>query len=143
MSVFGKLGNSLPEVLVVEDNTDLQQLLRTYLESVKGKLVCAETKKGAEALIEKSLARNRRFRLLVFDYRLPDGNGLQLLKDLRKKIGYKQTPVIMISGDLLPSRMEEIRASFEQVKVMRKPLRMKDFKQHVLAALGERELVNK
>ncbi len=142
MRAFGKRRTGYPEILVVEDDRDLQELLKTYLEQVECRLVFTETMKDAEAMISGSAADpGKTYRLLVLDYRLPDGNGLQLLKNVRKTSGYKQVPVILISGDLLPSRMEEIRSRFEQVSVMRKPLNMRDFKRKVMEALGEPKTV--
>jgi len=59
-----------------------------------GGVQVSEAGSCAEAL---GLARNTEFDAAVFDYRLPDGDGLDLLRLLRKEgIGF---PVIMLSGE--------------------------------------------
>jgi two-component system, OmpR family, KDP operon response regulator KdpE len=77
-------------ILVVEDEADIRRFLRLTLES-EGHEVheAADLKRG---LIE---AGTRRPDLLVLDLGLPDGNGIELIRDLR---GWSTAPVIVLSA---------------------------------------------
>lgn len=80
------------KVLVMDDEPLARLMVCSALESC-GVLV-SEAGSCAEALV---LARNTEFDAAVFDYRLPDGDGLDLLRILRKEgVGF---PVIMLSGE--------------------------------------------
>ena len=77
-------------ILVVEDEADIRRFVRLTLES-EGHEVheAADLKRG---LIE---AGTRRPDLLVLDLGLPDGNGVELIRDLR---GWSTAPVIVLSA---------------------------------------------
>ena len=77
-------------ILVVEDEADIRRFVRLTLES-EGHEVheAADLKRG---LIE---AGTRRPDLLVLDLGLPDGNGTELIRDLR---GWSTAPVIVLSA---------------------------------------------
>ena len=66
-------------VLIVEDEQIIRNTLREFLTS-EGFLV-AEAASTAEAL---NLARQRDFAVAICDVRLPDGDGIQLLKRLKQ-----------------------------------------------------------
>ena len=77
-------------ILIVEDDLTFSRILNAFLEKngfdVKVK---NSVKDGFEALAKES------FDLALFDYRLPDGNGLELLQKVRTE--YKM-PVIMMTS---------------------------------------------
>jgi len=77
-------------ILIVEDDLTFSRILNAFLEKngfdVKVK---NSVKDGVEALSKGS------FDLALFDYRLPDGNGLELLQKVRTE--YKM-PVIMMTS---------------------------------------------
>jgi two-component system response regulator HydG len=77
-------------ILIVEDDLTFSRILNAFLEKngfdVKVK---NSVKDGLDALAKES------FDLALFDYRLPDGNGLELLQKVR--VEYKM-PVIMMTS---------------------------------------------
>lgn len=77
-------------ILVVEDEADIRRFVRLALES-EGHEVheAVDLKRG---LIE---AGTRRPDLLVLDLGLPDGDGIDLIRDLR---GWSTAPVIVLSA---------------------------------------------
>jgi len=80
------------KILVLDDEPLVRLMVCSKLEHC-GALV-SEAGNCAEAL---GLARNTDFDAAVFDYRLPDGNGLDLVRMLRREgIGF---PVVMLSGE--------------------------------------------
>lgn len=77
-------------VLVIEDEAAIRRFVRSALEEENYRVFEAETL--ARGLIE---AGTRKPDLLVLDLGLPDGDGLQLLRELR---GWSSVPVIVLSA---------------------------------------------
>ena len=82
-------------VLHVEDDSLVADAVRMFLEGEGWSVeTCAD---GASAL--EKLERGERFDVLIFDFKLPDANGIGLIKHTRKLAHRQQTPIIMFSGD--------------------------------------------
>lgn len=78
------------EILIVEDEIGLGKSLNNYL-SLEGFIVeVAQTLRKARESVEEEPD------LIVLDWTLPDGNGIELLRELRKK--EVLTPVIMLTA---------------------------------------------
>lgn len=85
-------------VLVVDDHRNIRLSLRLTLEEEGAIVTEAETFKEGADLISHSLEQTEpAFDLMLFDIRLPDGNGLDLLRKLAEKGVASQ--VIVISGE--------------------------------------------
>ncbi len=77
-------------ILLIDDDVELAQMLREYLESAHCRLTLAHT--GAHGL---DLLAQDDFDLVLLDLMLPDGNGLDLLKQYRQR---SRRPVIMFTA---------------------------------------------
>ncbi len=118
MEIHGK-------VLVLDDEPLVRLMARTQMERL-GALV-SEASTCVEAF---ELACNTEFESGVFDYRLPDGNGLDLVRRLRKAgIGF---PVVILSGEAL-----EVDAEAEEGLGIRAVLPKPFDAERVAAALSE------
>ena len=82
-------------VLIVEDEFVNRELLRMYLEN-EYELIFAET--GAEA-VESIRAHLDTLSLVLLDLILPDMNGLEILRGVRKDIDLSRIPVIVLTSD--------------------------------------------
>lgn len=81
------------KILCVEDNEDMLFLLRDRLQWEGYGVVEAMTmKEGRERLAHNG------FHLLLLDLMLPDGDGLDLLSEVRASERWKGLPVIVLSG---------------------------------------------
>jgi len=78
------------QLLLVDDDTDLTELLSEYLSNEGYQVLCAHSADDAETILA-----GQRFDLLVFDIMMPGRTGLDLLQSLRPGL---QTPVIMLTG---------------------------------------------
>lgn len=78
------------QLLLVDDDTDLTDLLGEYLANEGYEIRCAHSADEAERLLQQ-----HRFDLLVFDIMMPGRSGLELLQSLRPAL---QTPIIMLTG---------------------------------------------
>ena len=78
-------------ILCVEDNMAVQEFNKSLLE-VKGfTVVSAMTIADAKKAIEREIPN-----LIILDINMPDGNGLNFLRELRKT---SQVPVLVLTGD--------------------------------------------
>ncbi|WP_291386672.1 MULTISPECIES: response regulator transcription factor [Achromobacter] len=77
-------------ILLIDDDVELAQMLREYLEPHQCRLTLAHT--GSQGL---SLLAQDDFDLVLLDLMLPDGNGLDLLKHYRQR---SRRPVIMFTA---------------------------------------------
>ena len=83
--------NSL-RLLIIEDDPDQRELIREQVEDRfgRGTVVGVGTRK--EAMSHDA----SKFDLILTDYNLPDGTGMDVLADIRAKC---TTPVIMVTGE--------------------------------------------
>ncbi len=79
-------------ILLVEDNEDTLRYLATVLRRRGHDVVTADTIAAARQAVSRA---GRPFELLLSDIELPDGNGLELMRDLR---GRGEIPGIAMSG---------------------------------------------
>ncbi|MDZ8117256.1 response regulator [Pontiella agarivorans] len=80
------------KVLVLDDEPLVRLLICSKLEQAGAQV--SEAGCCADAL---KLMRNTRFDAALFDYRLPDGNGIDVVRLLRKE-GF-ELPIAMLSGE--------------------------------------------
>jgi len=77
-------------ILIVDDDTELTELLTQYLEPEGFVVVCAH---DGESAVKKAL--NQMFDAIVLDVMLPKLNGFEVLKAIREHL---QTPVLMLTA---------------------------------------------
>ncbi len=84
-------------VLHVEDDALVADFVNMTLS---GEGWSVETCANGAAALER-LQSGARYDILIFDNRLPDTNGLELIRQTRALAHRQQTPIIMLSGDEL------------------------------------------
>lgn len=77
-------------VLIIEDEKEIRRFLRTALEDESLRVFDAETLQ--RGLIE---AATRKPDLVILDLGLPDGDGIDFIRDFRQ---WSQTPIIVLSA---------------------------------------------
>lgn len=80
-----------PNVLIVEDDSALQQMLTWELEELGYAVTATASCRGT-----RSLPSQHRFDLALLDCQLPDGNGIELMEELHTR--QPGLPVIISSG---------------------------------------------
>jgi class 3 adenylate cyclase/DNA-binding response OmpR family regulator len=93
MSDAHKSAGKNPLVLLVEDDADLRELLRSTLE-----IFGLSVSSAADVATAIELFRDRRFSLVITDFNLPDANGKILVKTIRESD--VDIPVILVSGKI-------------------------------------------
>jgi len=80
-----------PLLLVVDDDPDILRVLRANLELNEFSVVTADSCDSARKVFDE-----KRPDLIILDLMLPDGDGIQLCRDLRKT--HPEIPVIMLTA---------------------------------------------
>ena len=93
-------------VMIVEDHADFRDLMEVLLDSQPDIELLAK----AGSLVE-ARAQAARFELdvAVLDLGLPDGNGADLIADLRR--ASNEVRVLVLSASLDPARIEKARSA--------------------------------
>jgi len=86
----------MAHLLLLEDDTTFSKLLNSFLGKHGHKVKVCSTIKDARAAIVNSLDENDPFEVLMLDYRLPDGNSVDFLKQVRSE-GNRTPAFIMTS----------------------------------------------
>ena len=91
------------KILLVDDSEDNSSLVKIILNQVGADVTVASSVHEALDKIEENY-----FNLVITDIEMPDGNGYQLLADVRKAIG-KHLPVISFSAHSAGQQYETIK----------------------------------
>jgi len=78
-------------ILIIDDNKEIVFGLTKLLEEAKFEIYSAYTLDDANQIIDK-----QNYDLIILDWMLPDGSGVNFLKKQRK--AYLQTPVLLLSS---------------------------------------------
>lgn len=81
----------MARILLVEDDVSFCTMLSTFLQKKQYEVETAFTARDAYAFLDK-----QEFDLVISDVRLPDGEGLEILQEVKKKNPSRQ--VIMMTG---------------------------------------------
>jgi signal transduction histidine kinase len=84
--------SSLPHVLLVDDEPDMRRFLHSQLED---RYAISEASSGAVAL---ELVKTHHFSLILLDFMMPEMDGIEVMKRLRKNAETRATPVIMLTA---------------------------------------------
>lgn len=98
----GHSNTSLRHILIVDDDELLNALFSQFLQT-KG-FITSSVHSLASAL--QILEAGTEIDLILLDYQLADGNGLQLLSSMNNHVSLQSPPVIMISGNEDPDFLE-------------------------------------
>ena len=79
-----------PKVIIVEDERQIRRFVRAALEEEGCRVFESET--SAQGLIESG---NQKPDLVVLDLGLPDGNGIDFIRDLR---AWSDVPILVLSA---------------------------------------------
>ncbi len=113
-------------ILVVEDDADLSDLLKTFLESEGHRVTLAGS---GTAALEMMTRRAIRPDLVLTDFNLPRGlDGLGVARRLREMFG-DALPVIVLTGDICPTTL--LNTSVQDCVQLSKPVKLHQLTQHI------------
>lgn len=112
------------KILVIDDEEVIRIVLTIHLGSAGYKVVCAET--GSNGL---KLALSDVFNLIITDFKLPDMNGLEIIKAIKAQ--KPDVPVMMMSGLIDDELIKEVK-SHGAIEYIKKPF----LKETILTAIA-------
>lgn len=90
-------------VLVIDDDPNLQELVRVLLGNIGIDVVSAGTAgAAAQVLRQKPLPH-----LVLLDLMLPDVSGLELLRQMRAKEVFNELPIVILSALADPEQIRD------------------------------------
>jgi len=111
------VGNiSLQRILLADDEPDILEISRIALETVGGYEV-AVCESGTEFL---KLLPEFQPDLVIIDALMPDMNGLEVLAEMRRMVGFEDVPAVFLTGLVLERDLRDLRAS-GAVDIITKP----------------------
>ncbi|MBE0438795.1 MAG: hybrid sensor histidine kinase/response regulator [Gammaproteobacteria bacterium] len=81
------------EILVVDDVESIRQYMRQVLKPLQANIT--EASDGDQAF---ELIKNNEYDIVFMDIEMPGESGLEVIKRVRKQLGYKFTPIIVMTG---------------------------------------------
>jgi CheY-like chemotaxis protein len=100
MAIDPVTGHVLPKILVVEDDQDLLQMIKTMLQSV-GEITLARDGQEALDLLKSGFRPN----VIVTDLMMPRIDGLTLAKTLKNDPNIGNIPLVMLTAKSGPMDM--------------------------------------
>ncbi len=125
-------------LLIVEDNATHRKILA--LQAQSWGMSAHPTESGAEAL--KLLSLRGHFDLAILDMQMPEMDGLELAKEIRKFPEYRDLPLVMLSS-LSISRNEIEAAQVDFAATLNKPIKqfqLQDVLSHILGEQSKQTL---
>lgn len=121
------VASNKPLALIVDDEADIRELLSMTLERMDVDSCEAETISDAKQLLESNT-----FNLCITDMRLPDGNGLELIREINKN--HPSIPVAMLTAHgNMDTAIEALKSgAFDFIN---KPVELKTLKTLIQSAL--------
>ncbi|MEM1212655.1 MAG: response regulator [Planctomycetota bacterium] len=112
-------------LLYVEDSKVAQKLLERVIEPV-AEFTGVEDLAGARALVAETV-----YSLVVLDYELPDGDGLELARELRADERYADVPLVLYCSSVNNElEYEAMRAGVNEC--FAKPMNMLELREHLV-----------
>jgi two-component system, OmpR family, phosphate regulon response regulator PhoB len=119
-------------LLVVDDEPHIGLLLRPHLERLGYRVSLARTLAEARTALSDAAAP---LDAMLLDLHLPDGSGLELLRELRARAQTREFPVIVLTAegeDRILEEAEELGAG-----LLTKPFSPSKLTARIAALLGE------
>ncbi len=91
-------------VLLVDDSTSMRQLVGFALKDAGFDVIAAIDGKDAMGKLNGT-----KLALIITDLNMPNMNGIDFIKQVRLREGYKFTPIVMLTTESQESKKEEGR----------------------------------
>jgi len=88
------------KVLIVDDNETCRIVLKDYLEDLTFTVTSVDSGKKAISALKSAIDNNEKpFDLVIIDWKMPDMDGIETSKHIRRQIDKDKTPkIIMVTG---------------------------------------------
>ncbi|MBP0466542.1 PAS domain-containing protein [Roseomonas sp. PWR1] len=121
-------------ILVIEDDPDLRDALRIFVEDEGHRAVSAADGVAALEMVAQGVIRPD---LILADYNLPRGmTGVEVARTLRKRLRH-EIPAIILTGDISTATLRDI--ALPRSLQLHKPVRLQDLARSILDLLAAQD----
>ena len=118
-------------VLLIEDSADEQSSTLPLIEQLGATCHRVTSVEEADKILEQNAPD-----VVIVDYDLPDGTGIDLIAILRQSTNHRGTPIILLTGEIDPHELE--RAVMMGIYAfLAKPFDAEEFSKLLTAAITE------
>jgi two-component system chemotaxis response regulator CheY len=122
------------KVLVVDDFPTMRRIVKNLLKQIGFENI-DEAEDGVQALIQ---LKKTKYGLLVTDWNMPNMEGIDLLRNLRKEESLKDLPVLMVTAEAEKEKViEAIKAGVDNYIV--KPFTAETLKEKLLKVADKKK----
>ena len=118
------------QILAVDDHPSNLKVLQGFVDK---KLFDLTTTEDAPTAIK--LCQQKQFDLILMDIQLPEMDGIEATKILKKITNYKNIPIIGITADAF-KEIEQRALKAGMTEVMTKPIKLMPFRQRLIEILN-------
>lgn len=97
------MNNPRLEILVVDD----QSLIRTLMKNQLRAMGYSHIREATDGCMALDIMKSKDIALVISDWNMPNMNGYELLKAVRKDADLMGTPFILVSGDVSPKNINK------------------------------------
>ncbi len=94
----------MPKILVIEDNSNLQNMLSERLTAAGFHVICADNGRIGLEMVQSCQPD-----LVLSDIKMPEMDGFEFLKALRQTIDMSTLPVVLLTGEMVPISLSQSR----------------------------------
>lgn len=118
-------------VLLIENDTDNSSPCRVLVESIGATCFTVKSLEDAQRVLRQNAPD-----VIVVDYHLPDGTGIDLIAHLRQGLEDRSTPILLLTGEIDPHELE--RAVMMGIYAfLAKPFNSEEFVKLVNSAIAD------
>lgn len=88
-------------VLVIEEDGESTAPCRPLVEALGATCHSVSTLEDAETVLRQNAPD-----VVIVDYNLPDGSGIDLIGVIRQSPAHRNTPIILLTGEIHPNELE-------------------------------------
>lgn len=116
----------LRNVLVIDDNSTNRWLLQEILRHFDIKCETAPGPREALAVLDRVQQNNEPLDLIITDHQMPEMNGIQLVQEMRKRLGGLSQPTILMLSSIEKNEHQEEAAALGIHRFLTKPVKMQE-----------------
>jgi excisionase family DNA binding protein len=131
MPIPAELAQNPPLVMIVDDESDILDMLETSMQSGDREVAVVKAQSGVEALL---MIGGNKPDLLILDIKMQGMNGYEVCKKLKSSPATKNIRIVAISGDHDPAVKERIVSSGADL-FFTKPLEIVGFREQCFRLL--------
>lgn len=119
MNLLNIFSKPKDEILVLDDEPFITELLEVTLRTAGYRIHLAHHPEEARTILQ-----NANVRLIVTDIRMPDQNGIDFIRSIKKTAQFKDVPVFFMSGYYSKKELTKLMNRFPNIRIFPKPLEM-------------------